>query len=391
MDTLSSEDFAKVRKMLVALKASGDKKDKSTYIKIAGNLIKLLLQYEAADALKPSEGAALVNLLHSLLPVIYRFQIECIACEVKFQRSAFFAICSKSLSPNDVQMIRKSLVPKLMVNHDKWKNDPNYNHSDQSRLRSLRAIIDLLLKKKLAGNTTLLQSLYALLTQNDRNTAKLLIREERAKRNMELLKERDRLKYGEKGINKALFHRPDHTLAPSKEPTEDLLDEDIKSMKRALLVAHAKKTNVSESVHSKMDETLVRVKKQLNPYLSKKLAKRNDMIKTTSSLTSSIAARPSKRARSLLDRTKTPRKSVDEIASMNKSMQTPNGLDPLEVYLQQAKEEIYRKATPKIVRMNRMLKSNAPDGTVCNICHKNAKSVSLVDNIQFPLIMIYPS
>ena len=377
METLSSEDFGSVRKMLVALKVAGDKKEIKTYLRTARDLIGLLLQYDdESDSSSPSQGATLVDLLHSLLPPTYRFEIEKVACKMRFKRSMFHNISSESLSSTDFELLQNSF-PMLMMDHDKWKNSTKYNYSDQSRVSDLRAIVTLIVKNGMAINETLVQSMYRLLCNKTRNMARILTNEMRSKQKMELLKEKDRTRYGEEGINKSLFHKPEQNLGILKELAEKQKDEDVIQMKEALFRADAMKRDASEKMSKTMEES-----RKTNPYLIRKLTSQGSSTAAASSSSSNAAAvsRPSKRARSIMDMTKTPNKPTS-ISEMNSNKHTPNGLDPLEKYLQEAKAEIYRKATPKVVRINRRLQSNAPDGTMCNICNKNAKSVSDYDAI----------
>ena len=384
-NTLGSNDFITVRKMLVALKDSGAKKDKVAYMKTARNLIAFLLQYDESHSSGLSKGDTLVDLLHSLLPVIYRFEIQKTACKLRFEKSAFYNLSSESMPPGDLHFLSDKF-PNLMIDHEKWRDDPKCNTSDRTLFSDLRDIITMLIKNRLAMNKGLLVSMKSLLTMKMRNMATMLINELRAKQNMTSLKDRDRKRYGEEGVNKALFIKPERSLRLPKEQTEKLENADILSKTESLSRANAKNRHVSDKISHGAQSSRVRVEtlKQQNPYLTKKVSPHQSNSTPSLELASNaVSARPSKRARSMMDMMKTPTKSEQKRIDETKHKKASKGLDPLEMVLQQATTEIYRKATPKVVRINKMLKSNAPTGTACNICNKTSNSVSLTIHVLF--------
>jgi len=85
-----------------------------------------------------------------------------------------------------------------------------------------------------------------------------------------------------------------------------------------------------------------------------------------------LSSRPSKRARAMKD--------VAQLQGKTKS-HTGRDTDTLELgqILHEAESEIFRRATPKVVRINRMLKTNAPKGTECQICGNLAKSFFMAE------------
>ncbi len=373
--SLDPKDFALVRKMLVALNGLGAKKDKISYTKTAKKLIALLLRYDDSHSTGQSKGLALVDLLSSLLPEMYRLEIQKTACKMRFESSLFYKVSNESLPADELLQLSETF-PNLMIDHEQWKNDPKHCTSEKSLVNDLGHIISILIKHRLATNKDLLFSLKRLLTMRMRNMTTILLNEMRAKQKVSSLKEMDRKMYGEEGINKTLFMKPDQSLKLSKEQNEYVKGKDIETANNDPSLHAGPSTNVLPS------QTLPRKKPlhQQNPYVKKKVTNLGNNI--SSSLSSPepanvISTRPSKRARLIMDLS-TPKMSEQKLNNIRSSRSDSKGLDPLEMALKQAKNEIYKKATPKIVRINNLLKSNVPAGTRCNICNKNSNAVSLI-------------
>ena len=359
--SLSPDDFGMVRKNLITLKSLGANKDVRAYMESAEELISLLLQYNDLHSTGQSKGEVLVFLLHSLLPTTYRFQIEKIASQLRLKKSAFYELCAELLTSDDIQVIDEKF-PNLMMSHEELETEARMDSTDKTLINDLRAIILMIAKNGLAVNTECVLSMKNLLTTKMCSMATLLIKELRKKQSLKALKERDRKKYGEDGINKSLFHKPERSLQLPTESTETKIDDDAISKIDSSSRATAKNKFVSEQILKNNEVSRARVEayKKKNQQLSKSGSK-------------SLPGRPTKRLKPISDAEKTPTRDM-------KRGHTPNRLDPLEKYLQQAKAEIYKKATPKVVRINKQLsalKSNAPNGTACNICNKTATSVSL--------------
>jgi hypothetical protein len=71
---------------------------------------------------------------------------------------------------------------------------------------------------------------------------------------------------------------------------------------------------------------------------------------------------------------------MKDVVTTHSQTKSQTETDPLERLIRKAGTEIYRKSTPKVVRINRMLKTNAPEGTNCQICGKDSsvQSVSFI-------------
>jgi hypothetical protein len=204
----------------------------------------------------------------------------------------------------------------------------------------------------------------------------------RTKQKMITMKDRDRKRYGEENINRALFMKPERSLTMMPTKKDDTVrNEDFIGESQAMPHLEGKERSISKetAVIKKSSRAGVHELKKLNPYLVKKRSPLDQMRKEE--VSSKVTARPSKRARSIMETVKTTPKREHIDADQTKEEEISKGLDPLDKLLQQAKAEIYKKATPKIVRINRLLKSNAPNGTLCNICDATSSSVSFINAI----------
>jgi len=362
--TLSPVDLISIRKLLVCMKESGDKKDIKAYTETAKALVTILLKYD-----DPLKGIKLLELLHFLLPIVYRYRIEIMTCGMRFETSDLKSRCLDAcFSPKDIEILER-VYPILMLDYDKWKDDDNYPFSKTSLLNNLHKLVGLMDRYKMLEMETCIPTLSLLLPKSLHNPVRTMANEIRSKNKMKLLKVKDMTKFGEEGIKKKLFERPSGDFGIAKKQLEEQTDdEDVLAMRAALHHAASIKKEAAESISRKIAESRKKRKVQ-NPYAKKTASE-------PSVLTAPNISRLSKRARSMMDTTKTPSKSLSNAKNQN---QTPNGLDPLERYLEQAKAEIYRKATPKIIRINRRLQSNAPEGTICNICSKKASSFFMAE------------
>lgn len=363
--TLSSDDFTSIRKLLVCMKASGDKKDVKIYMQTAKALVTILLKYD-----DPLKGIKLLELLHFLLPIMYRYRIEIMTCGMRFEASDLKLRCLDAcFAPKDIEILENS-YPTLMLDYDKWKDDINYTFSKSSLLKKLHKLIGIMDRYKMLEKESFVPTLSLLLPKNLHNPVRTMTNEVRSKNNMKMLKVQDMTRFGEEGIKKKLFERPSGDFGIAQKQPENQTDEDVNTMRAALHRAASIKKEAAESITRKIAESR-KDRKVQNPYAKKAASE-----PSTSAVPN--ISRPSKRARSMLDTTKTSSKSF---SNAKIQPETPHGLDPLERYLEQAKAEIYRKATPKIVRLNRRLQSNAPEGTICNICSKSATSVRVFINL----------
>jgi len=359
---LEPADFGIVRKLLVALKSSGDKKDVVAYLQHARKLISLLLQYDESSLEGGTKGDVLLDLLHSLLPVAYRLHIEEISCQLKIKKSPLYkkiASCDESTKDLDILM---DMLPQLMM-----KNSPDQK-SEHSRIQGLREVINVVMIHKVSTDEDTMNSLYSLLPMRLRNVARVLINEAKKKQRVNLLKERDCKIYGEEGINKTLFRKPTiNHHGHAKDLPEEQPQEDFISKKESLFHANARNIHAQEQLSGKLEKSRKRVAamKKKNPYITNN----NAGSKKESVLENLLSVRPSKRARAMKDVVTTQSQTMSQTET-----------DPLERLVRKAGIEIFRKSTPKVVLINRMLKTNAPEGTNCQICGKDSsnQSVSLI-------------
>lgn len=361
---LEPADFSIVRKLLVALKSSGDKKDVVAYLQHARKLISFLLQYDEPSLEGgQTKGDALLDLLHSLLPVAYRLHIEEISCQLKIKKSLLYeriASCGESTKDLDLLMDK---LPQLMM-----KNSPDQK-SEHSRIRGLREVINVVVIHNVSTDEDIMNSLYSLLPMRLRNVARVLINEEKKRQKVNLLKESDCKIYGEVGINKTLFHKPtiNHHGGHAKDlPEKQPEEEEVISKKESLFHANARNIHAQEQLSGKLEQSRERVAamKKKNPYVIKK--NNNAGSNKESVLENLLSVRPSKRARAIKD-----------VVTTQSQTKSQTETDPLERIIRKAGTEIFKKSTPKVVRINRMLKTNAPVGTNCQICGKDSSNQSV--------------
>jgi hypothetical protein len=353
-ESLNSNDLDRVKKMLIALKSFNESNHEAEYIKTARKMILLLLQYKQTNSDGSIRGYVLVNMINNLLPSRYRFKVEQISCELQVTQSKYYSLTTALIdSETDVHHLTSTL-PSLLMDYDYWKNHPEYNFkNDQSRIKELRNIMEKIESLGLCENKEYIEALKILLPSRLRIMTQLIMNDIGAKVRMKQLKDHDRKKYLEGDTKVSLFdaiekHHPESiALVPNVE-------REVRANTGALSQIQTLQSSVSRGASQVNDES--------------------DGSKHAFATARQTEGHASKRARTIRKLMKTPGKKDQE--QPKTFAQGQNGLETFEEIIEKAKAEIIRKATPITLRLNRKLQSNAPKGEVCNICDKEATTVS---------------
>ncbi len=350
---LSSSDFDEMRKILILMKSLGDKKDSDSYLVKAKHLLNVLLRYDPCrcGGLAENTNDELVESLLPLLPVSYRFCIEKMACQIRYDNSTLKEECKKLLNDDEYNVIESKMYA-LMVHHDRSSESVNATSKRGNHLGDYHEVLKVVSNHE--NGNVILNHIYPLIPKSQLIVFRTLAQEYQARRRIREMKNNDKSRYGEKGVKTALFQRPvqqNYTLREESKP------EDIVEMKEALFRASSLSIEHKQSWEASRSELLkqnLKRKNHINSECSSKSAKLSNAPKKVGSLFSKIQSKA---------------KST-----------SPSAADHVDKCLAVANTETFKKATSRSISMDQV-KSNVPVGTVCSICNNLAKQVSAKINL----------
>ena len=372
---LSSTDFKAMGKVLISMKTHGESKNSEAYLCEARDLLKILLLYDPCRYQNDKEERCdtLVEMLLPLLPTTYRFSIEKIACEIRYNQSTLRKECSEELEKNDY-MLLETKVPSIMVNHNRASegNASNERRIRNSYLGDFHTVIKVFMKN---NKVDLLKHLYRLIPKHQIKTVKILVKEYQTAQRVKAMKEHERKRYGEEEIKSVLFQKPSALDIVAQKESETLeREEDVREKREALSRAGAiimeRKDTQKRSWEESRNSLLERSKKRKS--VATKAATPTTQGPTTyvsKSVFDEISVKPPKKARA--------EKSSSVNQRCKKTSTTKHRQDTVETCLRVASTERFQSSSRTRDKSISSVRSNAPHGTLCIICNTQAKDVSV--------------
>ena len=374
----SSNDFSKVRKILITLKVHGDASNQKAYMKASLELIELLLFYDPSKENSKTRGSdlnssyVLLDLLYPLLPMAFRLDIEKAACKMRFELSALKQSCLLILSRDD-NLTLILIFPKLMVdytrsgycngafgkvgiNSDEKPVETMINR--KAYLRETQIIIDIFCKYGSDEMALLLKLMYPLIPIRYRDSTVVLVKE----MNLRKRKDNDLKRFGqntskniqnqrspgEYRINKTSFRtqniRQDSNLLGNINMVRAIQKEKIK-------ISNPYSTKNYENIHEQSTHTTL-----FTPQHSKRA---NTML--------GIVRESNKKKPNIIKETRTHKHG--EISSISQA--SP---DPLDQCLKQVRSEVYTNTKQRSTGL-KQLNLNLPHDFLCRICKEKATKV----------------
>lgn len=492
---LTSRDLSTAKKLLVAMKRSGDDRDVEGYMESAKALVELLLRYDSAydderggdegddGAKAESSSLSLLELLLPLLPAERRHRIERAAHRMRFDESELRRECEARALPDEERRSIRSAALKLMKSRDDdddIASSTTATTTSRAYLREVQQILKKLMKcDEDAGCRTgrrrpFAESLLPLLPPRHRPAATALARQLRTDREVERTRRAER----NRTVERRTANNDDGGAAPAAPPSSSSFrgssssasrpttatsnDADhgpadpeeldaVRNMEEALMRAEAYRRAARERLREATTSSTTTAKKEpssrvgtaaggvgagrrrSNPYAASSAAPRRGGASTgpnrpigtastgedvgsgrrgvdASATTAGRPSDPSGRSSPPPRSTKRPRgdstataiaaapsseekgrrpsavAAVSPIVSSSPSSERKTAppsssssappppstqeelLDPLDRCLRRARNEPYRKPTPRVVRMNRRIRTNVPEGFSCSVC-----------------------
>ena len=381
MKCLSPPDLADMKKNIVKLQSFGKEKDSKSYFVQARKLVEIFMRYDPCRVGGQTEKKSdlLVEFFLPVLPPAYLYSVEKMACQVRYDNSILKDECMKALKPEECQILH-SKFPPLMINQDrtsKEKNGKNERRNKNSYFGDYQAIIKTLYDND--KDMRILRHLYPLIPKKQIAYVRTLVNDYKSACKIKAMKDHDKKRYGEDGINTALYQKPvENWITGAQADTSEKKMEDVIEMKQALFRAGSLNKDKNDKFQQSWD---ISRSELLNQNMKRKKSDSRQDNRSSKSVETkksslfaiasvSAAARPSKRAKSIMNFTMKTKNSKDP-----KPSSSSTSIDPLDQCLEVAKHEMYRKAAPRIISMSRV-KSNAPQGMTCSICNARAQKVS---------------
>lgn len=364
---LSSDDFGKVKRLLVAMKGYGSSKDEKQYVKSAKELIMVLV---GSDLRADSKCIQLVTLLFPLLPIKYRYKIEKMASILTFEKSGLRRQCKDLLSEQDLSTV-KSFVLSMAFNQS--SRDTSFALNDRALLEDSQKVLTILVEHDVN-----LQLLFDLLPERQLRRVKALAIEMKRSQAVTKAKERSVDLKGEKLVNSVLFNKPaSKNLAPLAQQIDGDKPDTESQKELSLAISQASDVNrqKKDRVMNYQQNKDTKPKKPLNPYQLPGLqqsTKRN--------------------IQSVGNDKVTTIKRVCKGASRDGSINNDHNMDVVDRYLHQAKSSSFVHPKSRVEKL-KSIKANVPKGMVCEICKEKLKEVCSnlsIKTVQFSPIS-YPS
>lgn len=337
--TLTDEDFSRVQKILVDMKASGDNNDEKQYIVSAKNLVILLMKYDAKrdSSNRESLGIKMLDQLYSLLPQVHRHNVLKIISFVRYQRSEFKSLIQMSLKDNpqasgDFQALNVSLPPLLRSIY-KSKHDGALQ-MDKSQMNDFRAIVSTLFRHGIS-TPEVLRALNHLIPTDFCDVAQLIVDEFRETSNSTCSISNENSRY------EAIKNEQQNI--PVSNPYQ----------KKRNVSSIATASNVQANALESSNPTLKRTKQMMDDskhQAEKKYDDRND-----AKGLSSFSIHP-----------KEPQNDIE-------------ALDSIERILLNASKDVFVSKESNVVRINKKLDSKLSETNNCTLCGNDVKSMFMAE------------
>jgi regulator of telomere elongation helicase 1 len=366
---MSPTEQTQIRKLVVAMKIHGDKRDTRSYLRSAEEVVAILVRYDSIE-MRTGElkESGMLELFLSLLPQCHRREVELVSLRLSLDQSSLRKLCDE-LTSDSWEQVKRLLFPLLC---NVWlPRDIEYGaFSTANYLKEVEKVLDVLLR---SGKAKLYEALLKLMPTRLRTATNALFSELQAAKNIARIKQGEKARNGENGIQQELFHPtkqgPVVSLAKENQPVPD--QENERDMKAALMRAEEinrlKRENLNAVDPIKAD------KLSKNPYYASK--------KKALSLGPKMKTAPQTHpANKTVQSGAKPKPSPDAITKCLASVQS-------DVFVK-------RTRTSAIPKLMNTLSSNTPTDMQCLVCLKAPTKVCVagignpLPGIQFYLIMI---
>jgi hypothetical protein len=382
----SVDEMTAIKKSIIEMKKYGDKNDLRAYMRAAHVVLDVLTRYENFDDVTDESG--MLDLFFLLLPQARRGDVQKLCLRMKFRQSQFNQCCKQNMTDNDYQQVIDLVSPLLVNIHCGTPPKLAECATSSAFLRDCEPILETLQKY---GNVessgrekvSLTELFLRLVPVQLRSSTQAMISALESSANVQQLKNNERAKMGENGIEEvrfsksnALIDRPGLTdRAQNPEMTPQML-ESQKSMESALMQAEELNRAKRERIKQLQSQnTKVALK---NPYAASR--QKTARVKSETAFSGSVSTiDPSDRQEAKKARVMTDSQSAHSTAVANKSDSQYLSADPIAQCLREVASDSYVNQAISVGEMKCKIQYYAPSGLKCSLCDMTTKKVRIMN------------
>lgn len=382
----SVDEMTAIKKSIIEMKKYGDKNDLRAYMRAAQVVLDVLTRYENFDDATDESG--MLDLFFLLLPQARRGDVQKLCLRMKFRQSQFNQCCKQNMTDNDYKQVIDLVSPLLVNIH--CGTPPKLAECSLSSafLRDCEPILETLQKY---GNVessgrekvSLTELFLRLVPVQLRSSTQAMISALESSANVQQLKNNERAKMGENGIeairfskSNALINRPGLTdRAQNPEMTPQML-ESQKSMESALMQAEELNRAKCERIKQLQSQNAKVALK--NPYAASRQKTVREKSETAVSGSASTID-PSDRQEAKKARVMTDSQSAHSTAVANKSDSQYLSADPIAHCLREVASDSYVNQAISVCEMKCKIQYYAPSGLKCSLCDMTTKKVRIMN------------
>lgn len=381
----SGDEMTAIKKSIVEMKKYGDKNDLRAYMRAARVVLDVLIRHENFD--NATDKSGMLDLFFLLLPQAHRIDVQRLCLQTKFRQSQFNLCCKQNMTENDYKQVIDLVSPLLVSIHCGTTPKVAECSMSSAYLRDCEPILESLQKYRSAEwsgreKASLTELFLRLVPVQLRISTQAMIDALESSANVQQMKNNERAKMGENGIDAIRFSKPNATVKPrsadraqNPEITPQML-ESQKSMEAALMQAEELNRSKRERIEQlQRQNTKVALK---NPYATSRL--KSAWVKSETALSGSACAKdPSDRQQAKKARVMTDSQPAHSAAVANKSDSQRLPADPIAQCLREVASDSYVNQAISVSQTTRKIQYYAPAGLKCSLCDMASKKVRIIE------------
>jgi hypothetical protein len=382
----SGEEMSAIKKSIVEMKKCGDKNEPRAYMRAAQNVLDVLIRHENFD--DPNDKSGMLDLFFLLLPQARRGDVQKLCLRMKLRQSQFYQCCKQNMTENDNKQVIDLVSPLLVSIHCGPTPKEAEGSTSSAYLRDCQPILESLQKygnvESSSGGekVSLVELFLRLVPVQLRSSTQAMMHALKSSAKVQQIKNNERAKMGENGIDAIRFSKSDATKKPRlSDPAQNLgmtpqMLESQKSMEAALMQAEALNRAKRERIEQlRSQKTNVALK---NPYAARWPKTAREKSGTTLSGSSS-AVDPSDRHQAKKPRVMTDSKPTHAASVADKKDSQLLSADPIAQCLREVASDSYVNHALGVGEMKRKIQYNAPAGLKCSLCDMTSKKVRIIE------------
>ena len=380
--TTTEDEMKAIKRSVIDMKKHGDRNDVREYIRAARAVLEILVQYENFDNAPEKRGMLAMFLL--LLPQAHRDDVKRLCVRMKFDQSQFRQTCIQSMSDEESNSLLDLVFPLLVTIHC----DASKTHDAKAYLRECQPILETLMKhersqQKDEAKPSLTELFLRLVPAHLRTPTQTMIKAFETATNVKRIKNAEKARLGEGGIETVLFSKPSAVILPRPDVGNSAKNEELtpelvearQAMQASLMQAEhlnrAKRERIEKLLSQKTKVPLSNTYSSSNRSVTTKYG--GATLPASEALLESQDQQHAKKARMM---TSSQGKNSGNAKERNKKVGSQSPVsDPISRCLREVESDSYVKQASGVGISKRKIQSNVPNGLKCSLCDTSSKKV----------------